>query len=74
MQTEILHAKFVGYASSEVCAAPADDWAPTATPRSFFARLAALHPRKKRTLALFLLTVTAGVAALGQGAAVVLGA
>jgi hypothetical protein len=73
MQTEILHAKFVGYASSDVCATAQEDWAPEA-PRSFFARLAALHPRKKRTLALLLLTVTAGVAALGQGAAVVLGA
>lgn len=73
MQNQVLHAKFVGYASSDVCAATHHDWAPEA-PRSFFARLAALHPRKKRTLALFLLTVTASVAALGQGAALVLGA
>ncbi len=73
MHNEVLHAKFVGYASSDVCAATQETWAPEA-PRSFFARLAALHPRKKRTLALFLLTVTASVAALGQGAALVLGA
>jgi len=73
MQTEILQAKFVGYASSDVCATTQETWAPEA-PRSFFARLAALHPRKKRTLVLFLLTVTASVAALGQGAVYVLGA
>jgi hypothetical protein len=71
----VLHAKFVGYASSEI-SARAEDRRERANeaPGTFWTRLARLHPRKKMTLALFVAGVAFASAVAAQGFAFALGA
>jgi hypothetical protein len=71
----VLHAKFVGYASSEVSTRPADRRERAAdAPTTFWSRLARLHPRKKLTLALFVAALALTSAVAVQGVAFALGA